>query len=46
MELLISRPTIFIPREPSVKPNFWNKGSNELELAVQGEFDSWNNIQL
>jgi len=29
-----------------VKSNFWNKGSNELKLAVQREFDSWNNIQL
>ena len=25
-------------REPSVKSNFWNKGSNELKLAV------WNNF--
>ena len=37
---------LIIHREPSVKSNFWNKGSNELKLAVQREFDSWNNIQL
>jgi len=35
-----------INKEPSVKSNFLNKGSSELKLTVQEEFDSWNNIQL